>query len=62
MRSFWVKVANPRVIKGRDSLENKGYVFVSFRTNELAEKAIDNLNNTEFKGRKISCSTSQMKH
>uniref|UniRef100_A0A2P2LNH9 RRM domain-containing protein n=1 Tax=Rhizophora mucronata TaxID=61149 RepID=A0A2P2LNH9_RHIMU len=36
-------------MKGKDSSEAKGYAFVSFRTKELASKAIKELNNTEFK-------------
>uniref|UniRef100_A0A2P2LNH1 RRM domain-containing protein n=1 Tax=Rhizophora mucronata TaxID=61149 RepID=A0A2P2LNH1_RHIMU len=49
-------------MKGKDSSEAKGYAFVSFRTKELASKAIKELNNTEFKGRKVKCSTSQVNH
>lgn len=37
------------MMKGKDSSENKGYAFVTFRTKELAAKAIKDLNNTEFK-------------
>ena len=36
-------------MKGKDSSENKGFAFVTFRSVELASKAIDELNNTEFK-------------
>ncbi|KAF9587944.1 hypothetical protein IFM89_006269, partial [Coptis chinensis] len=36
-----------RMMKGKDSRENKGYAFVTFRTKDLAAKAI--MNNTEFK-------------
>ncbi|CAK9179176.1 unnamed protein product [Ilex paraguariensis] len=56
------EVAEVRIMKGKDSNENKGYAFVTFRTNELASKAIKELNYTELKGRKIRCSTSQAKH
>ncbi|PPS04273.1 hypothetical protein GOBAR_AA16388 [Gossypium barbadense] len=49
-------------MKGKDTSENKGFAFVTFRSVELASKAIDELNNAEFKGRKIRCSTSQSKH
>ncbi|XP_068654877.1 heterogeneous nuclear ribonucleoprotein Q-like [Aristolochia californica] len=56
------EVTEVRIMKGKDSSENKGYAFVTFRTKELASKAIEDLNNTEFKGRKIKCSTSQAKH
>ncbi|XVF46918.1 hypothetical protein PTKIN_Ptkin03bG0067000 [Pterospermum kingtungense] len=56
------EVTEVRIMKGKDSSENKGFAFVTFRSVELASKAIDELNNTEFKGRKIKCSTSQSKH
>ncbi|KAK3205697.1 hypothetical protein Dsin_019743 [Dipteronia sinensis] len=56
------EVVEVRIMKGRDSSENKGFAFVTFRNVELASKAIDVLNNAEFKGKKIKCSTSQAKH
>lgn len=37
------------MMKGKDSSENKGYAFVTFRTKELAAKAIRDLRNAEFK-------------
>lgn len=36
-------------MKGKDSSENKGYAFVTYKTKELATKAIEELNNTDFK-------------
>ncbi|MBA0836069.1 hypothetical protein Goarm_008312, partial [Gossypium armourianum] len=39
-----------------------GFAFVTFRSVELASKAIDELNNVDFKGRKIKCSMSQSKN
>lgn len=36
-------------MKGKDSLENKGFAFVLFKNEELASRAIEELNNTEFK-------------
>ncbi|MBA0736042.1 hypothetical protein Gogos_009634, partial [Gossypium gossypioides] len=56
------EVTEVRIMKGKDTSENKGFAFVTFRSVELASKAIDELNNAEFKGRKIRCSTSQSKH
>ncbi|OAY77221.1 Heterogeneous nuclear ribonucleoprotein R [Ananas comosus] len=56
------EVFEVRMMKGKDSSENKGYAFVTFRTKELAAKAIRDLRNAEFKGKKIKCSTSQAKH
>ncbi|KAB5519748.1 hypothetical protein DKX38_024067 [Salix brachista] len=55
-------VTEVRIMKGKDSSESRGYAFVSFRTKELASKAIEELNNTEFKGKKVKCSTSQANH
>ncbi|KAJ0021224.1 hypothetical protein Pint_31881 [Pistacia integerrima] len=56
------EVTEVRIMKSKDSSENKGFAFVTFRNVELATKAIDELNNAEFKGKKIRCSTSQAKH
>ncbi|XP_039024339.1 heterogeneous nuclear ribonucleoprotein Q-like [Hibiscus syriacus] len=56
------EVTGVRIMKGKDSSENKGFAFVTFRSVESACKAIDELNNPEFKGRKIKCSTSQSKN
>ena len=36
-------------MKGKDSGEAKGYAFLTFRSKELASKAIENLNNSELK-------------
>ncbi|KAF9590568.1 hypothetical protein IFM89_035886, partial [Coptis chinensis] len=41
-------VEQVRMMKGKDSRENKGYAFVTFRTKDLGAKAIEDLNNTEF--------------
>lgn len=38
-----------RIMKGKNSSENKGFAFVTFRSVDLASKAIDELNNTELK-------------
>ncbi|XP_052174797.1 heterogeneous nuclear ribonucleoprotein Q [Diospyros lotus] len=65
LRSFCAsvgEVTEVRIMKGKDSSENKGYAFVTFRTKELATKAIKELNNTELKGKKVKCSTSQAKN
>ncbi|KAM2466654.1 hypothetical protein COP2_008832 [Malus domestica] len=56
------EVTEVRIMKGKDSGEAKGYAFVTFRNKELASKAIEELNNSEFKGKRIKCSTSQAKH
>ncbi|KAJ6739470.1 hypothetical protein OIU74_004278 [Salix koriyanagi] len=56
------EVAEVRMMKGKESGDNKGFAFVTFRSVDLATKAIGELNNTEFKGKRIKCSTSQAKH
>ncbi|KAK0585884.1 hypothetical protein LWI29_035688 [Acer saccharum] len=56
------EVMEVRIMKGKDSGEAKGYAFVTFRTKDLASKAIEQLNNSELKGKKVRCSTSQAKH
>lgn len=38
-----------RVMRSKESNENKGFAFVTYRSVELASKAIEELNNTEFK-------------
>uniref|UniRef100_A0A7N2KLX2 RRM domain-containing protein n=1 Tax=Quercus lobata TaxID=97700 RepID=A0A7N2KLX2_QUELO len=42
------EVTEVRIVKGKDSGENKGFAFVTFRSAELTSKAFDELNNTEF--------------
>ncbi|XP_057999634.1 heterogeneous nuclear ribonucleoprotein Q isoform X2 [Hevea brasiliensis] len=56
------EVTEVRIMKGKDTGEAKGYAFVTFRSKELASKAIEDLNNAELKGKKIRCSTSQANH
>ncbi|KAL3701238.1 hypothetical protein R1sor_019260 [Riccia sorocarpa] len=51
-----------RLLKDKDTGQNKGYAFVTFTTRESAEKAIESLNDTELKGRKLRFSHSQSKH
>ncbi|CAN0847096.1 Heterogeneous nuclear ribonucleoprotein Q [Linum grandiflorum] len=56
------KVTEVRIMKGKDSGEGKGYAFVTFRTKELATRAMKDLNNSDFKGKKVKCSASQANH
>lgn len=55
-------VTKVQIMKGKDSGEKMGFAFVTFGSAELASKAIDELNNTELKGKKIKCSKSQAKN
>ncbi|CAA7405362.1 unnamed protein product [Spirodela intermedia] len=56
------EVFEVRIMKGKDSAENRGYAFITYRNKELASKAIKDLNGTEFKGKKVKVSASQVKH
>ncbi|KAM1757605.1 hypothetical protein ACFX11_006842 [Malus domestica] len=56
------KVIEVRIMRAKDSGENKGFAFVTFKNMEMASDAINELNNTEFKGRRIKCSTSKAKN
>ncbi|KAE9595834.1 hypothetical protein Lal_00031047 [Lupinus albus] len=50
-----------RLMKDRDTGEGKGYAFVSFKTREEAQKAIEELHNKEFKSKTLRCSLSESK-
>uniref|UniRef100_A0A1J3G7A1 Heterogeneous nuclear ribonucleoprotein Q n=1 Tax=Noccaea caerulescens TaxID=107243 RepID=A0A1J3G7A1_NOCCA len=56
------EVTEVRIMREKESGDGKGYAFVTFRNKDLASEAIDHLNNTEFKGKRIKCSTTQAKH
>lgn len=47
------KVASATVIKDRDSGQSKGFGFVEFEDSVDGQKAIQELNGKEFKGRSI---------
>ncbi|GMH21768.1 hypothetical protein Nepgr_023610 [Nepenthes gracilis] len=51
-----------RLMKNKDTNENKGYAFVAFTTVEDAQTAIEELKNKEFKGKSLRCSLSESKH
>ncbi|CAI0398313.1 unnamed protein product [Linum tenue] len=51
-----------RMMKGKNLTDSKIFAFVTFTSVDLASKAIKELNNSEFKGSKLKCSTSQAKH
>ncbi|KVH97329.1 Nucleotide-binding, alpha-beta plait [Cynara cardunculus var. scolymus] len=55
-------VVEVRLVKNRDTNENKGFAFVAFRTKDVAQKAIEELHNKEFKGRTLRCSLSETKY
>ncbi|CAA3023310.1 heterogeneous nuclear ribonucleo Q isoform X1 [Olea europaea subsp. europaea] len=49
-------------MKNRDTGESRGFVFLAFRTKDVAQKAIEELHSKEFKGRTIRCSLSDTKY
>ncbi|XVF72952.1 hypothetical protein PTKIN_Ptkin12aG0161800 [Pterospermum kingtungense] len=51
-----------RLIKDKESGESKGYAFVAFRSKEVAQKAIEELHNKEYRGKTIRCSLSETKN
>ncbi|XP_042480631.1 heterogeneous nuclear ribonucleoprotein Q isoform X1 [Macadamia integrifolia] len=55
-------IAEIRLIKDKDTGESKGYAFLTFKSKDLAQKAIEELHNKEYKGRTLRCSLSQAKH
>ncbi|CAN6466383.1 unnamed protein product [Victoria cruziana] len=57
------EVAEIRMVKDKASGDHKGYAFVTFRTRDLAQKAIEEFHEKELvKGRKLRCSLSQTKY
>lgn len=51
-----------KLIKDRETGESKGYAFVTFKTKDVAQKAINDIHNKEFKGKTLRCSLSETKH
>ncbi|KAF8413390.1 hypothetical protein HHK36_001371 [Tetracentron sinense] len=56
------EVSEIRLIKDNNTGESKGYAFLTFKTKDFAQKAIEEFHNKEFKGRTLRCSLSQAKH
>lgn len=46
-------VVSASIIKFRDSGRSKGFGFVEMETEETAQKAIDTLNGSDYKGRRL---------
>ncbi|KAG0501282.1 hypothetical protein HPP92_001354 [Vanilla planifolia] len=51
-----------RLVKDKDKKENKGFAFIVFTTRDAAQKAIEEIQDKEFKGKTLRCSLSQVKH
>ncbi|KAL8227845.1 hypothetical protein R6Q57_015429 [Mikania cordata] len=56
------EVVEIRLVRNRDTNESKGFAFVAFRSKDVAQKAIEELHNKEFKGRTLRCSLSESKY
>lgn len=48
--------------KDKETKENKGFAFVTFTDKDAAQRAIEDLQDREYKGRTLRCSLSQAKH
>ncbi|PAN33336.1 hypothetical protein PAHAL_6G013100 [Panicum hallii] len=51
-----------RLTKDRETKENKGFAFVTFTDKDAAQRAIEDVQEREYKGRTLRCSLSQAKH
>lgn len=51
-----------RLVKDRDTGDSRGYAFVAFKTQEVAQKAIEEIHSKELKGKTLRCSLSETKH
>ncbi|KAM7260902.1 hypothetical protein ACFE04_026377 [Oxalis oulophora] len=56
------EVFEVRIMKDKDTGENKGYAFVTFKEKEVAQKAIGDLHSKELKGKTIRCSLAESKN
>lgn len=56
------EILEVRLMKDRETGENKGYAFVAFRTKDVAQQAIEEVHGKEFKGKTLRCSLSETKH
>ncbi|CAL5382385.1 unnamed protein product [Camellia sinensis] len=56
------KIFEIKLMKNRDTGEGKGFAFVAFKAKEVAQQAIEELHNKEFKGRTLRCSLSEAQH
>ncbi|KAJ3692664.1 hypothetical protein LUZ60_011759 [Juncus effusus] len=51
-----------RLVKDKETRENKGFAFIIFTTKDAAQTAIEQVHEKDFKGRTLRCSVSQVKH
>ncbi|XP_058086819.1 heterogeneous nuclear ribonucleoprotein Q-like isoform X2 [Magnolia sinica] len=55
-------IAEIKLVKDKETGDNKGYAFISFKTKEVAQQAIEDLHNKVFKGKTLRCSLAQVKY
>ncbi|KAK1425286.1 hypothetical protein QVD17_20636 [Tagetes erecta] len=55
-------IVEVRLVRNKDTNESKGFAFVGFRSKDVAQKAIEELHNKDFKGRTLRCSLSESKY
>uniref|UniRef100_J3N788 RRM domain-containing protein n=1 Tax=Oryza brachyantha TaxID=4533 RepID=J3N788_ORYBR len=58
----FAEILEVRLMKDKETKENKGFAFVTFTTKNAAQRAIEELHDKEHKGRTLRCSLSQAKH
>ncbi|KAH0469613.1 hypothetical protein IEQ34_001171 [Dendrobium chrysotoxum] len=51
-----------RLVRDKDKKENKGFAFFVYTTKEAAQMAVEEVQDKDFKGRTLRCSSSQVKH
>ncbi|KAJ6821867.1 heterogeneous nuclear ribonucleoprotein R [Iris pallida] len=56
------EISEARLVKDKDKRESKGFAFVTFTTKDAAQKAIEEIQDKEFRGKTLRCSLSQTKH
>ncbi|GJN39836.1 hypothetical protein PR202_gb28982 [Eleusine coracana subsp. coracana] len=56
------EIYEARLTKDKDTKENKGFAFVTFTDKDAAQRAVEDVQDREFKGRTLRCSLSQAKH
>ncbi|KAJ9069220.1 hypothetical protein DSO57_1020804 [Entomophthora muscae] len=53
LRSSFAKFGQVTLVRDRDTGRSRGFGFVTFDTNEAAQKAVDAMHCSEFEGRRI---------
>ncbi|KAG6663742.1 heterogeneous nuclear ribonucleoprotein Q [Carya illinoinensis] len=56
------EIIEVRLMKDKETGDAKGYAFIAFKTKEVAQKAIEEIHNKDFKGKNLRCSLSETKH